>query len=91
METNKVWQQEWFYITEPRDTNWVAEPTFRSRPPERLTSWTKKGLNWESPTEVTNLVGCVSGEISKGHMLSSVVQVMLTRLVLPCESQDSFH
>ena len=27
--------------------------------------------------------------ISKGHLLSSVVQVMLTRLVIPCQSRDS--
>ena len=40
METVKVWQQEWFYITEPRNTNWAAVPDFRSGPPTRLTSWT---------------------------------------------------
>ena len=32
METNKVWQQEWFYITEPHDAKWAAEPAFRSGP-----------------------------------------------------------
>ena len=66
VETNKVWQQEWLYITEPRDTNWVAEPAFRSGPPERLTSWTKKGLDWGSHTEVMTLLSRVSGVISKG-------------------------
>ena len=30
METIKGWQSGWFYITEPRDTNWVAAPEFRS-------------------------------------------------------------
>ena len=38
METIKGWQLAWFYITEPRDTNWVAAPEFRSRIPTRLTS-----------------------------------------------------
>ena len=38
VETVKVWQQEWFYITEPRDTKWAAAPEFRSGPPMRLAS-----------------------------------------------------
>ena len=29
VETIKGWQSGWFYITEPRDTNWVAAPEFR--------------------------------------------------------------
>ena len=28
VETIKGWQSGWFYITEPRDTNWVAAPKF---------------------------------------------------------------
>ena len=28
VETIKGWQSGWFYITEPRDTNWVANPEF---------------------------------------------------------------
>ena len=76
-------------ITEPCDAKWEAAPAFRSGPPERLTSWTKKGLDWGSQTEVTTLVSCVSGVISKGHLLSSMIQVMLTRLVVPCQSRDS--
>ena len=28
VETVKGWQSGWFYITEPRDTNWVAAPEF---------------------------------------------------------------
>ena len=28
VETVKGWQQKWFYITEPRDTTWVAAPEF---------------------------------------------------------------
>ena len=26
VETVKGWQSGWFYITEPRDANWVAAP-----------------------------------------------------------------
>ena len=38
VETVKGWQSGWFYIIEPRDTNWVAAPEFRSSVPMRLTS-----------------------------------------------------
>ena len=50
-----VWQQEWFYITEPRGTKWAAAPSFRSRPPLWIASWTNKGLDWGSPDEVSML------------------------------------
>ena len=43
VETVKIWQQEWFYITEPRGTKWAATPAFRSGPPMRLASWINKG------------------------------------------------
>ena len=45
IDTVKIWQKEWFYITEPRDAAWAAAPEFRSGSPARLTSWTKKGLD----------------------------------------------
>ena len=45
VETVKGWQSGWFYITEPRDTNWVAAPKFRPGIPMRLTSWKEKGLS----------------------------------------------
>ena len=32
-EELSLWQQEWFYITAPRGTKWVAPPAFRSGPP----------------------------------------------------------
>ena len=38
VETLKGWQSGWFYITEPRDTNLVAAPEFRSGIPAQLTS-----------------------------------------------------
>ena len=34
----KEWQQQWFYITEPRGKKWAAAPEFRSVAPLRLTS-----------------------------------------------------
>ena len=55
METIKGWQSGWFYITEPRDTNWVAAPKFRSGIPMPLTSWKEKGLSWGSLVELTGL------------------------------------
>ena len=44
VEIVKGWQSGWFYITEPRSTNWAATPEFQSRIPMRLTSWQEKGL-----------------------------------------------
>ena len=51
----KEWQQQWFYITEPRGTEWATTPEFRSGAPLRLTSWVKKGLNWSSSGELSVL------------------------------------
>ena len=51
----KEWQQQWFYITEPRGTEWAATPEFRSGAPLRLKSWVKKGLNWSSSDELSML------------------------------------
>ena len=33
VETLKGWQSGWFYITEPRDPNWIVAPEFRFGPP----------------------------------------------------------
>ena len=52
VETVKGWQQEWFYVTEPRDAAWAATPEFKSGPPMRLTSWVKKGLDWAPSDKV---------------------------------------
>ena len=38
VESLKGWQSVWFYITQPRDLEWVAAPKFRSGPPTRLAS-----------------------------------------------------
>ena len=85
VETVKGWQSGWFYITEPRDTNWVAAPEFRSGIPMRLTSWKEKGLSWGSSVELTGLQNCVENMISKKIKLVNAVQVMLFRRILPCQ------
>ena len=55
VQTMKGWQQEWFYIMEPRDTTWAATPEFKSRPTMRLASWINKGLDWGSSDELMML------------------------------------
>ena len=55
VEIVKEWQKQWFYITEPRGTNWVAAAEFRSSAPMRLTSWVEKSLGWCSPDELIAL------------------------------------
>jgi hypothetical protein len=73
VETVKVWQQEWFYITEPRDAKWAATPDFRSGPPTRLTSWTAKGLDWGSTAEVQMLQKRITNMIGKNTGLTNVI------------------
>ena len=46
VETIKGWQSAWFYITEPRDTKWVAAPKFRSGFPTRRSSDLGKGKRY---------------------------------------------
>ena len=88
METLKGWQSGWFYITEPRDPEWVAAPEFRSGPPTRLTSWKETGLLWGSKEEVTGLQTCIQILVNKQLKLVNVVQVMLVRRILPCQGRD---
>ena len=45
-EASSLQQREWFYITEPHGTKWVASPAFRSGPPPQIASWFNKGLDW---------------------------------------------
>ena len=85
VETVKVWQQEWFYINEPRGTKWAAAPAFRSGPPLRLMSWTNKGLYWGSSDEVLMLQKRIKSLIEKDTSLTNVIQVMLVRRTLPCQ------
>ena len=81
----KVWQQEWFYITEPRGTKWATAPAFRFGPPLRLASWTNKGLDWGSLDEVSTLQKRIKSLIKKDITLADVIQVMLIRRALPCQ------
>ena len=89
VETVKVWQQEWFYITEPRDAKWAATTDFRSGPPTRLTSWTAKGLDWGSQPEVMMLQKPICNVLGKNTGLANMIQVMLFRCVLPCQLRAS--
>ena len=60
-------------------------PEFRSAAPLRLTSLPKKGLNWASSDELSVLQKRVQDMEDKNIKLVNVVQVMLVRLVLPCQ------
>ena len=44
-EVSRLWQREWFYITAPWGTKWVAAPAFRPGPPPQLASLVNKGLD----------------------------------------------
>ena len=70
MEIVKGWQQQWFYVTEPRDTTWAAAPEFTSGAPMRLTSWLEKGLDWASSDELTALQMCIKSIVDKNISLS---------------------
>ena len=87
VDTLKGWQSGWFYITEPRYAEWVAPPEFRSGIPTRLTSWKETGLLWGNSKEVTGLQTCVRDLVTKKVKLVNVVQVMLIRLILPCQQR----
>ena len=85
VDTIKGWQSGWFYTTEPRESNWVAAPKFRSRIPTRLASWKKKGLPWGSLVELTEVQTCIQNMTNKKIKLVNMVQVMLFRQILPCQ------
>ena len=87
VETLKGWQTGWFYITESCDPEWVAAPEFRSGPPTRLTSWKETGLSWGKKGELTGLQTCIQTLVDKKLKLVNVVQVMLIRLILPCQQR----
>ena len=69
----KGWQQQWFYITEPRGKKWAAAPEFRSGAPLRLTSWPEKGLNWSSSDELSLLQTRVQSVVDRDVKLVDVV------------------
>ena len=51
----------------------------------RLTSWPEKGPNWCLYNERFLLQTCIQGVVDRDIKLVDVVQVMLVRLVLPCQ------
>ena len=53
----------------------------------RLTSWLEKGLDWASSDELTVLQMCIKSMVDKNIKLVNVIQVMLFRWILPCQSQ----
>ena len=56
----------------------------------RLTSWINKGLDWESPDEVTMLESRIKGMINKNTSLASMIQVMLFRRIIPCQRRTQY-
>ena len=54
----------------------------------RLTSWKEKGLSWGSSVELTGLQKCIKNMIRKKIKLVNVVQVMIFRRILPCQSRE---
>ena len=88
-EMSNLWQQEWFYITEPRDANWAATLDFRFEPPTRLTSWSTKGLDWGSQMEVKMLHKRITNVLGANTGLTNVVQVVLFRWTLHCQLRAS--
>ena len=87
METVKGWQKLWFYIIEPRDATWAAAPEFKSRARMQLTSWIEKGPNWSSSDELIALQTRIQSIVDKNIKLVNVIQVMLVRRILPCQSR----
>ena len=74
-----LWQREWFYITAPRGTKWVAPPAFRSGPPPQLVSWVNKGLDRGPSKDVPLLQGRIRDLLERDLSLVKVTQVMLIR------------
>lgn len=86
-ESVKGRQQQWFYVTEPHDTTWVVAPEFRFGSPMQLTSWPEKGRDWSLSDELTALQARIKSMGDKNIKLVNVVQVMLVRRILPCQSR----
>ena len=53
----------------------------------RLELWTNKGLDWGSTDEVMMLQKRIKNIIEKNTSLTNVIQVMLFRRILPCQSR----
>jgi hypothetical protein len=55
VETVRIWQREWFYITKPLAGGQAVAPTFTGTPSSKLVSWQRQGLEWGNPDEVSSL------------------------------------
>src|SRR3954471_10779352 len=82
-EVSSLWQQEWFYVTAPMGTKWVAPPAFRSCHPPRLASWINKGQYWGPVKDVPILQSRIRDLLERDISLVMVMQVMLICRVLP--------
>ena len=51
-------------------------------------SWKETGLSWGNEKEVTGLKTCIQSLVNKPIRLVNIVQVMLVRLILPCQQRD---
>ena len=86
VESVKEWQKLWFYITEPRDATWAAAAEFNSGAPVRLASWVDKSANWCPSDEMIALQMRIQSMIDRDIKLVDIIQVMLVRRILPCQS-----
>ncbi len=69
----KEWQQQWFYITKPRNKKWATAPKFRSGAPLWLMYWPEKGLDWPSSDGLSALQARIKSMEDKGIKLVDVV------------------
>ena len=78
-----LWKRDWFYITAPRGTTWVAPPAFRSGPPPQRASWVNEGLIWGPSQDVPLLQEHIRDLLERDINLTVVAQVMLIHRTLP--------
>ena len=63
-------------------------PVFRPGPPQQLTSWVNKGLDWGPVNDVLTLQSRIRDLLKRDVSLVKVMQVMLVRRVLPCQRRS---
>ena len=66
----------------------AAAAEFNSGAPMRLTSCVEKSPNWCLPDELIALQTHVQSMVDKNVKLVDVIQVMLVRCILPCQSRS---
>ena len=77
IDTVRMWQKEWFYITEPQGDGWAAAPIFRSGPPTRPASWINNSPDWGSTDDLKALQKRVFSVMETSAKLVDVIQIML--------------